>query len=95
MTSWTPPANITDVTGYQIFYVDGTGEEFVDVTGSGMSMATISNLATGSTYSITIVATSDGIPSEVVGPEMVVLGMRCLFMMLLFFSVINLLALPR
>ena len=81
MVSWTPPTDTTDidVTGYRIFYDDGTGEQFMDITGSGMTTATISGLTTGSTYSITIVATSDGLPSEVVGLMMVGLGMRCVF----------------
>ena len=76
IVSWTPPADTTNVTGYRIFYGDGTEEGSMDVTGSNMTTATISGLTTGSTYSITIVATSDGIPSEVVGPEIIELGIR-------------------
>ena len=72
--SWTPPADTTGVTGYRISYDDGTGEQFMDITGSEMTTATIPNLTTGSRYNITIVATSDGPPSEEVGPEMVELG---------------------
>ena len=34
-------------------------------------MDTIPGLTTGSTYSITIVATADALSSEVVGPEMI------------------------
>ena len=79
IVSWTPPTDTTGVTGYQIFYDDGTGEQFEDVTGSGMTTAKISGLTTGSTYYITIVATSNGLPSKVVGPEM---GMRCAFIIL-------------
>ena len=79
MVSWTPPTDTTDVTGYRIFYDDGKMEEFKDITGSGMTTATILGLATGSTYSITIVATSDGLPSDVVGPVIFELGMRCAF----------------
>ena len=78
MVSWTPgpPTNTTGVTGYQIFYDDGTLEQSMVVTGSGMTTATIFGLTTGSTYSITVVAISDGLPSEVVGPVTVELGMR-------------------
>ena len=76
MISWTPPTDTTDVIGYRVFYDDGTREQFMDITGSGMSTATVSGLTTGSTYTITIVATSDSLPSEVVGPEMVKLGMK-------------------
>ena len=75
MVSWTPPTDITGVTGYRIFYNDGTVEQSRDVSGASTDMDTISSLTTGSTYSITIVATSDGLPSEVVGPEMIELGM--------------------
>ena len=78
MVSWTQPTNITDVTGYRIFYVNDTMEDFMDITGSDMTTATISSLTTGNTYSITIVATSDGFPSEVVGPMIVELGMKYL-----------------
>ena len=79
LVSWTPPTDTTGVTGYKIFYDDGTGEEFMDVTGSVMTTATIPNLTTGSRYNITIVATSDGPPSEEVGPVMVDLGMKYSF----------------
>ena len=77
MVSWTPPTDTTDVTGYRIFYDNGTGEQFMDIIGSGMTTAKIPSLITGSTYSITVVATTDGLPSEVVGLVIVILGMRC------------------
>ena len=74
--SWTPPTDTTGVTGYQITYTDkGGSEESRDVSNAS-TKDTIPNLTTGSTYSITIVAICDGLPSEVVGPVMVELGMR-------------------
>ena len=74
--SWTPPTNATGVTGYRIFYTENDGsEQFKDVSGASTSMDTISGLTTGSTYSITIVATTDGLPSEMVGPQTIELGM--------------------
>ena len=76
MVSWTPPTDTTDVTGYQIFYTEnGGGQLSRGVSGASTNMDTIPSLTTGSTYSITIVSTSHGLPSEVVGPEMVELGM--------------------
>ena len=80
MVSWTPPTDTTGVTGYRIFYDDGAGEQSMNVTGSGTSTATISGLTTGSTYSITIVATSADVLSVVVGPVVVELGniMMCI-----------------
>ena len=80
IVSWTPPTDTTDVSGYRIFYDDGTREEFVDVFGSEASTVTINGLTTGSTYSITIVSTSEGLPSEVVGPVVIeLLGMKYSF----------------
>ena len=79
MVSWTPPAVVTDVIGYQIFYTENGGsEQFKDVSGANTNMDTLSSLTTGRTYSITIVATSDGLPSEAVGPVMIELGMRAI-----------------
>ena len=67
------------MTGYRIYYTENGGNlQFKDVSGASTNMDTISGLTTSSTYSITIVATSDGLPSEVVGPEMVELGMSTL-----------------
>ena len=79
MVSWIQPTDSSGVTGYRIYYTENGGSmQFKDVSGASTNMDTISSLTTGSTYSITIVATSDGLPSEVVGPEMVELGMSAL-----------------
>ena len=73
--SWTPPTDSTGVTGYQIFYNENGGsEQSKDVSGASTNMDTITGLTTGSTYSITILATSDDLPSELVGPEIIELG---------------------
>ena len=80
LVSWTPPTNATGVTGYQIFYTgSGESEQSREVIGANIDMETLPGLTTGNTYSITIVATSDGLPSEVVGPVVFELGMRCTF----------------
>ena len=84
LVSWTQPTDSTGVTGYRIYYTENGGSvQFKDVSGASTNMDTISGLTTGSTYSITIVATSDGLPSEVVGPEMVELGMTAFINVLL------------
>ena len=75
--SWTPPTDTTGVTGYRITYTaKGGSEQFRKVSNSSTNKDTIPNLKTGSTYSFTIVATSNDLPSEVVGPKTVALGMR-------------------
>ena len=81
IVSWTPPTDTTGVTGYRIFYTeDGGSEQSRDVSGGTTNMDMIPDLITGKTYTITVVATSDGLPSEVVGPVMVeLIGMRCAF----------------
>ena len=65
------------MTGYQISYTDNRGNELSRDVSDTSTKDTIPNLKTGYTYSITVVAISDGLPSEVVGPKTVALGMRC------------------
>ena len=72
--SWTPPSDTTGVTGYRICYTENGGREHSrDVSGAN-TKDTIPNLKIGSQYSITIVAISDGVKSEVVGPKTFELG---------------------
>ena len=73
--SWTPPTDTTGVTGYQISYTDNRGNEQSKDMSDTSAKDTIPNLKTGSTYSITIVAISAGLSSEVVGPKRITLGM--------------------
>ena len=78
--SWTPPPDATGVTGYRISYARrGGNKQFKDVSDASTNNDTIPNLTTGSTYSISIAATSDGLLSEVVGPIAVELGMTCAY----------------
>ena len=78
MVSWTPPANTTIVTGYQIFYTEnGVSEQSRDVSDASTDMDTIPGLKIASTYFITMVATSDYLPSKVVRPAKIIeLGMK-------------------
>ena len=74
--SWTPPTFSESVTGYQIYYKatdhesQGTRGEYVTntVTTPGADYKILHNLQASLTYSITMVALSEHLPSEVVGP---------------------------
>ena len=78
MVSWTPPTDTTGVTGYQIYYTEKGGRKESNVmSGANTTMDTISDLTIGSTYSITIVSTSHGRPSDEIGPKEITLGMSC------------------
>ena len=75
--SWTPPTDTSGVTGYCIYYTENGGnEQSRNVSGARSEMEMISGLTTGSTYSVKIVATSNGIASTVAGPKEITLGMR-------------------
>ena len=73
--SWTPPSGEPAVTGYIIYYQQQDGGH----TGSEMArdtttIATITGLMTGATYSITMVATSSTLPSTVTAAETITIG---------------------
>ena len=69
LVSWTPPASGgASRTGYRISYqIDGGSEQSVDV-GATATNHTLTGLQSGATYSISIVARSNQLPSTVVGP---------------------------
>ena len=76
IVSWTPPTDTTGVTGYRISYTENEGiQQSREVSGAITKQHKIEDLKTGKAYSITIVATSDGLSSEEVGPERVEFGM--------------------
>ena len=70
--SWTLPAS--SVTGYQIYYMatesKGTRGEYVTITVTTpeADYKILHDLQAGLTYSFTMVALSEHLPSEVVGP---------------------------
>ena len=70
--SWTPSS---DATGYRIYYtsVSDSGNEVV--TDGSTETHTLTGLVNGETYTISIVATSDNLPSEGVTADMAV-GLR-------------------
>ena len=65
--SWTPPTPLDDVTGYIIYYGgdDGSGDS-VSVVGGSTDSYLLTGLQTGVNYSVSIVALSQHLPSEVV-----------------------------
>ena len=70
--SWTPPSPLGDTTGYRIHYtsVSDSGNEVV-IDGS-TETHTLTGLVNGETYTISVVATSDNLPSEGVTADMAV-----------------------
>ena len=71
--SWTPPASLTNLTGYRIYYSGADDSGSMDV-GASATEVTIDNRIAGVTYSITMVALSPHLPSPVVGPVTITLG---------------------
>ena len=71
--SWNPPASLTNLTGYRIYYSGADDSGSMDV-GASATEVTIGNRTTSVTYSITMVALSPHLPSPVVGPVSVTLG---------------------
>ena len=71
--SWTPPASLTNLTGYRVYYSGADDSGSIDV-GAPTTEVTIDNRTAGVTYTITMVALSPHLPSPVVGPVTVTLG---------------------
>ena len=61
--SWTPPTPLGDTTGYRIYYSGGSSGS-VDVSGGFTDNHTLTGLQNGASYTISIVGTSDLIPSD-------------------------------
>ena len=61
--SWTPPTPLGDTTGYIIYYTGGSSGS-VDVSGGSTDKYTLKNLESEAEYTITIVAVSEHLPSE-------------------------------
>ena len=61
--SWSPPTPLGDTTGYRIYYSGGSsGSE--DVSGGSTDNYLLTSLQNGESYTISIVATSQHLPSE-------------------------------
>ena len=61
--SWTPPTPLGDTTGYQIYYSGGSSGS-VDVSGGSTNNHTLTGLQNGDSYTISIVGTSEYLPSD-------------------------------
>ena len=71
--SWTPPAFLTNLTGYRIYY-SGADDSGSMVVGASATEVTIDNRKLGVAYTITMVALSPHLPSPMVGPISFILG---------------------
>ena len=70
--SWTPPTPLGDTTGYIIYYTNDDNTDSVDIDGGSTDEYTLTGLQNGDTYTISIVATSENLPSESVPAHMTV-----------------------
>ena len=61
--SWTPPTPLGDTTGYRIYYSGGSSGS-VNVSGGSTDNHLLTGLQNGSDYTISIVGTSERLPSD-------------------------------
>jgi len=61
--SWTPPTPLGDTTGYRIYYSGGSIGS-VDVSGGSTENQLLTGLQNGASYAISIVGTSQHLPSN-------------------------------
>ena len=66
--SWSPPTPLGDTTGYRIYYSDSS--DSVDVSGGSTDNYLLTGLQNGHSYTTSIVATSQHLPSETVTLDM-------------------------
>ena len=65
--SWSPPSPLGDTTGYRIDYTSSDGSsDSVTVSDGSTDNYLLTDLQNGDTYTISIVATSEHLPSETV-----------------------------
>ena len=66
--SWSPPTPLGDTTGYRIYYSsnDGGSSNNADVSGGSTDNYLLTDLIMEATYTISIVATSQHLPSDAV-----------------------------
>ena len=71
--TWTPPSPLGDTTGYRISFTGGGSSDSVDISGgNSMSHTLTTGLTNGEIYTISIVATSNFLPSGTVTVDMAV-----------------------
>ena len=61
--SWTPPTPLGDTIGYRIYYSGGSSGS-VDVSGGSTDNHLLTGLQNGVSYTISIVSTSEHLPSD-------------------------------
>ena len=61
--SWSPPTPLGNTTGYRISYNNSDSSDSVDVSGGSTDNYLLTGLVMGATYTISIEATSQHIPS--------------------------------
>ena len=64
--SWLPPSPPGHTTGYTILYSTGERADTREISGAGVSEARLAGLVVGGEYSISLLATSQHLPSETV-----------------------------
>ena len=70
--SWNPPTPLGDTTGYRIYYSGGSsGSE--DISNGSTDNYLLTGLQNGENYDISLVATSQHLPSESIAPDMEVM----------------------
>ena len=75
--SWSPPTPLGNTTGYRIDYSNGHSNGSVDVSGGSTDNYLVTGLQNGDSYTISIVATSQHLPSQSVEVEGI--GLRKFF----------------
>ena len=63
LVSWTPPTPLGDTKGYRIYYSGGSSGS-VDVCGASTHRYLLADLQNGANYTVSIVGTSDHLPSD-------------------------------
>ena len=67
--SWSPPTPLGDTTGYRIYYSDSDSGNSVDISGGSTDKYLLIGLQNGDSYTISIVATSEHLPSDTIDQE--------------------------
>ena len=68
--SWNPPTPLGDTTGYRIYYSGGGGSGSEDISNGSTDNYLLTGLQNGESYDISLVATSQHLPSESIAADM-------------------------
>ena len=78
LVTWTPPNPLDGIAGYRISFTGGGTSGRVNISGGSSMSHTLTGLTNGVTYTISVAATSTGLPSAPV-QEIVGLGRSTYF----------------